>query len=1667
MGGASNDMITLTNNIIERQGTSHFGRAVRLYNYYGSIVGNNLNGRYSIQAGDNGGGSITIHNNNLYGICEINNLNAAATFYNNDCFPSNAYGPGTDEVLLELKNISNPSGSLNIHDNGFRSYLYYGIFAGRVNNVTIDNNLFMPDPSASLYRSVCLNTKQRTSATQSAFTNGITLTRNDFKGNTASGQTGIAFEVANYDNVSSIGSVIVGTSGNENTFRGENNQFIVLNNETGPAPTTGFWAGIYASTMAKVTANIDGSNNPNHLLHHSPSAMTLAQLFALEDKIQHKIDDWGLGFVLVKANNAYVTDIATTAANNNDYTRIRNAVDYVSNNWTVNLHGSFNWTETNAAASWALGNDGVISVADDYCILVRPNLNGVTFTAPQGLSHASIQEPGDLPAVNLEGVLVFDGGDNQGWTISNMEILDFDMAIAMFNGAGGSDAFNNTIITNNHIRIATDLNAILAPADVNQNIGLHYSFGTNQTISNNVIDIPGNGVSDGVNYSTSVGMQSNTSGGAVYDGLKIKDNIITVTGVPALASPSVIRGIWENGANSDAAIEISGNIFTNANPANTANLNRQVAFWITSVSSATKKIEYKNNEVSGFNEGVAWIGGAYTSYGPPAYQTGQFPVEIKNNKFDGMMNAVVVRKAVASTNPDSPAFIENNSFTNFVSGGLAIKNEGTGVAQSPCNWFGTNTVAGVASLISGPVNYIPWLVDGTDNPLGGIGFQPLGTCTGATDLYVNDLVYVLGGDDIYTTAIGNDANPGTASAPFLTIMKAVNTAVVGTNIWLDAGTFQEQVSVGKTLNITGNDRTKTIVKAPAIIPTVTNANWSDAHPIIYAYGAGNNINISKIKIDGDGGRNQSRFYGVCYFEANGIFDNNSITGIRETVFNGSQNGMSFYGTHINNTSLTQTITVSNNTIEDYAKGGITINAVNTQGIIIGNTITGQNIPNVVAQNGVQISRGAWGSVTGNTITNNIWNKVEHPHVDHAAGILLYGVGVDNFGVATGKATVVGDNTLFNNLSGNEAGIMLEDGSIYGEGYTPNYGISLLKNTFSNNKVHVRVDNASQVNAANVYDKRVDNPAEDNRVYGCIQYAIDEASATETLNASTGTFIENVDIHTTVNLLGPQANNDPRLGRSGGEALIVPLTNSSLLGNIVNVGAANVVINGFTIDGDNPSLGGGYPLNGADVNAWMGINNGDWYGYGIGNAGLVAKYNIVKNARGTAIFCQGTPTVIGGMIDHNVTDNSEWGISISYNYYADITNNKVSGCLSCIQTQAFYSAGPASLIDNNEVHYYKLGLQYNDMRSGSGTFTISNNNFIAATGNPALLPNNIGMYFVNLHTAAGSTITGNNVTAGDYGIKIFDAYPNVLTVNGGTITGGKYGVLASTHDASWGDANVAASITGMTINSPTLAGIYIEDQDLGGPLSANLNISTSTINGNSITPAGVLVSGNNATANILNNTATITGNTTGVKVTNNASTSVNTSTITANGTGILVDLGGNLTSCANNFITSNTTAGVKIESTAGTIGTITINDLSGNPVGNAINYAKANPQLNATCNWFGFSLFDQVSGRITGNVDYIPWLMNGTDEVLLNQGFQNTSCGGNPIITGTFKYNNPAKTAMNGVTLRLMGIIPVDTATVVSGIYTFDDDDIIMATTPSKSPTIPKHPAASTLPTRHR
>ncbi len=398
-----------------------------------------------------------------------------------------------------------------------------------------------------------------------------------------------------------------------------------------------------------------------------------------------------------------VTVTPTGAPNpfDNDYTRINNAVQAAPAGSTVVLSGTFNWTEPFAAASWALGSDGQTGGAfsnDDYCILPPANRNGITITAPIA-GGATIQGPGDLAGVNLEGVFqYFNNGDNQNTTISNLNILDFDLAIGMFNGAGGVDAYNGVKILNNHILVARDLNAVVAPADAGQNIGIHYSFGTNQQISGNTIDFAGNGVSNGANFSTEVGMQSNTSGGSAYDGLQITNNTLRVLAAQS-ANPEVILGIWENGHAHTSNINVSGNSFTNLPPVgNNPATNLQRGFRVTSHSSGSTNVFYTGNTVSGANIGIQWIAGSNF--------TGNQPVRVNSNTLLGNATGILVQS-------QGIAVLKWNR---IVGNGVGVNNV-DGSVQAQSNWWGCNFgpgaggagCTGTANGITGAVTTVSFL----------------------------------------------------------------------------------------------------------------------------------------------------------------------------------------------------------------------------------------------------------------------------------------------------------------------------------------------------------------------------------------------------------------------------------------------------------------------------------------------------------------------------------------------------------------------------------------------------------------------------------------------------------------------------------------------------------------------------------------------------------------------------------------------------------------------------------------------------------------------------------------------------------------------------------------------------------------------------------------------
>ncbi|HEY2775004.1 MAG TPA: thrombospondin type 3 repeat-containing protein [Candidatus Binatia bacterium] len=374
-----------------------------------------------------------------------------------------------------------------------------------------------------------------------------------------------------------------------------------------------------------------------------------------------------------------VTPTGAPNAADNNFTRLANAVECAVDNQTVNVSGIFSWTEPNASARWAKGIDDTPGTDDDYWIQMPANVDGVTLTAAS-LGAGTINGPGDLPLVDLEGFIgACDGGTHQNWTISNLEINDMDLGIGLF-GCGPSNAYNGVTLTHNHIRVATDLNASFAPADVDQNIGIHFSYGVDQMISNNLIDIPGSGVSDSAtgNYASSVGMQSNTSGGSVYDGLMIQGNTVEVLGNQYAANPETILGIWENSHGHTGNVTVANNHFVNLGSGNNPALNLERAFRVTSHSGPTSTVTYSGNTVSGANLGFQWIAGSDFS--------AQQPIDFTGNVIDNVATGVLVQS-------NGKADMTYNHITNAATG-ISVVNGS--VVNLECNALLTNATAIVA-----------------------------------------------------------------------------------------------------------------------------------------------------------------------------------------------------------------------------------------------------------------------------------------------------------------------------------------------------------------------------------------------------------------------------------------------------------------------------------------------------------------------------------------------------------------------------------------------------------------------------------------------------------------------------------------------------------------------------------------------------------------------------------------------------------------------------------------------------------------------------------------------------------------------------------------------------------------------------------------------------------
>jgi parallel beta-helix repeat protein len=253
-----------------------------------------------------------------------------------------------------------------------------------------------------------------------------------------------------------------------------------------------------------------------------------------------------------------------------------------------------------------------------------------------------------------------------------------------------------------------------------------------------------------------------------------------------------------------------------------------------------------------------------------------------------------------------------------------------------------------------------------------------------------------------------------ADEQFTTIQSAVDAAQNGDLILVDAGTYTEQVTItGKDLTIKGQGDATHIV-APATLSANIDDTGSGTPSENAVIGVvGGHVDISDVLVDGAGQANHvattigaADFDGIYFFNASGSVHDVTVTGIHDPYnLDGSLSGLQRgNGVFVaNRDGVDRTVEISDSTIKDFQKTGIVFSGDGATADVHNNTVTGNGLQPIIAQNGIQISFGATGSVEH----NNVGNLGFGPDSFSSTGILV--AESDNVKVDDNNVSMVGDS----------------------------------------------------------------------------------------------------------------------------------------------------------------------------------------------------------------------------------------------------------------------------------------------------------------------------------------------------------------------------------------------------------------------------------------------------------------------------------------------------------------------------------------------------------------------------------------------------------------------------------------------------------------------------------
>jgi nitrous oxidase accessory protein NosD len=211
------------------------------------------------------------------------------------------------------------------------------------------------------------------------------------------------------------------------------------------------------------------------------------------------------------------------------------------------------------------------------------------------------------------------------------------------------------------------------------------------------------------------------------------------------------------------------------------------------------------------------------------------------------------------------------------------------------------------------------------------------------------------------------------NAGFTRIQDAVDAATPGAVLRVCKGTYVEQVTIHKPLRIEADS-------GAVLMPAAIQANASsllDGSPLATAILVSDttDVTIDGLTIDG-----VNHGISACAPRLFGIIVQNSSAEIARVAVRNFKLAANLAGCQSGTGIFVQSggggmsdVEIERSSVHDYQKNGITANEVGTKVSIRGNVVTGVGPTTGAAQNGIQLGFGAAGSISRNTVANNVWS----------------------------------------------------------------------------------------------------------------------------------------------------------------------------------------------------------------------------------------------------------------------------------------------------------------------------------------------------------------------------------------------------------------------------------------------------------------------------------------------------------------------------------------------------------------------------------------------------------------------------------------------------------------------------------------------------------------------